>query len=192
MEKQLTEKEFIKTRLDDIVNVSKLFEGINEYAVIDKEFPNSLLLYRFRKEKNTGLFELEREGIPENIPNRVSILGANYISTISIITIYALLLANINIIKKISLEFLLPPILIYLYTIAKLAKYKLNETISIEKAEKINRTCLGILLPLVLLLIHTAIIKHTYYIIIIYLLLAILASFKYITNILRYSNNYRL
>lgn len=192
MEKQLTEKEFIKTRLDDIVNVSTLFEGINEYAIIDKEFPNSLLLYRFRKEKNTGLFELEREGIPENIPNRVSILGANYISTISIITIYALLLANINIIKTISLEFLLPPILIYLYTIAKLAKYKLNETISIEKAEKINRTCLGILLPLVLLLINTAIIKHTYYMIIIYLLLAILASLKYITNIIRYTNNYRL
>lgn len=182
---QITEKEFLKTKFKDIINVNNLFEGIVEYAVADNYISDTITIYRFRDNKNIGTFEID---IDDDIPNKLMLKTVNFISTTSSIILYSLLLANIEMVSSMNLELVVPLIMLHLFTIVKSSIYSFTGYTSIKKAIETNIIEAIGLIPLVTLLSIIAFKKQNYLMIGLHLLLAFLIVIRNLVNIARCTN----
>lgn len=190
MEKQqLTEKEFLKTHFDDIINVSKLFENIVEYVIADKYTSDTVTLYRFRNDKNIGTFELDKDELENPLLDKPTIKAVNFVSTVAYIILYSLIFANIDIIAAMNPELVLPLIMLNMYPMAKSLRYTITGFTSIEKAIEVNIIDAIGLIPIVILLSIISFNKQNYLMIALYPILAIIISMRYMLNIIKCTNN---
>lgn len=189
---QLTEKEFLKTHFDDIINVSKLFEGIVEYAVADKYVSDTVTLYRFRNNKNIGMFEIDKDELDKDILDKHNIKTINFISTVAYIILYSLIFANMELLETMNLELVLPLVILNMFPMIKSLRYSITGFTSIEKAIEVNILNAIGLIPIVTLLSIVSFNKQNYLMIAFHLLLAFLVSLRYLMNIIRCTNNNNL
>lgn len=189
---QLTEKEFIKTRFDDIINVTNLFEGIVEYAIEDNNVSDTLTLYRFKNNKNIGIFEIDKDDLDDILLDKHNIKTINFISTVASIILYSLVFANIDTITAMNPELVCPLIMLHLYTIIKSIRYSFSGFSSIEKAIEVNIVDAIGLIPIIALLSIISFNKQNYLMIGFYVLIAFLISLKYLLNVLKCTNSNNL
>lgn len=190
MEKQkLTEKEFLKTHFDDIINVSKLFEGIIEYAIADKYASDTVTLYRFRNDKNIGTFELDKDELENPLIDKPTIKAVNFVSTVAYIILYSLIFANIDVIATMNPELVLPLVMLNMFPMIKSLRYTITGFTSIEKAIEVNIIEAIGLIPIVILLSIISFNKQNYLMIALYPILAIIISMRYMLNIIKCTNN---
>lgn len=185
---QITEKEFLKTKFKDIINVNNILEGIVEYAVADNYISDTITIYRFRDNKNIGTFEIDIDELDDDIPNKLMLKTVNFISTTSSIILYSLLLANIEMVSSMNLELVVPLIMLHLFTIVKSSIYSFTGYTNIKKAIETNIIEAIGLIPLVTLLSIIAFKKQNYLMIGLHLLLAFLIFIRNLINIARCTN----
>lgn len=182
----ITETEFIKQRFKDIIGVKNLFDGIVEYIVEEDWSSDNVLLYRFRNNKNIGLFEMAKEDL--NFDTKIPKLIMTFIDgigTVCLIIIYSIILANIKVLKNMPLEYTISLALTYLYPLIKIIKSKVTGFSNINEARKTTITGAFSILPLALAVISVAVAKRAYLVMPLYILILSLSFMKYTINLAR-------
>lgn len=185
----ITETEFIKQRFEDIIGVNKLLDGIVEYVVEEDLTSDNVLFYRFRNNKNIGLFEMDKsELISEDRMTKLHIMLLTGLGTVSLIIIYSIIIANINVLRNMPLEYIISLALTHLYLLYKVIKSQITGFTTINDAIKTAIAGVSSTIPLALAVISIAIVKRAYIIIPLYIIISVLALTKYMITIFKYTD----